>query len=154
MHFSFNLLRIKVLYIFRSLLAHPQKSLHKRHLVCRVRMSVGCGTVVVSLQPCHSQLTLYARNIPNFVCLAPPEDKQVMLETCRGFWFSINWMKIALHWFHYTDILWFTVNKTLVSLSGCLMVSSLWEKRVLNFNCCLQERTVCVVMVKVISSAP
>jgi hypothetical protein len=24
------------------------------------------------------------RNIPSAVCLAPPEDKQVMLETCRG----------------------------------------------------------------------
>jgi hypothetical protein len=31
-----------------------------------------------------SQLTLYARNIPNVVCGAPPEDEQVMLETCRG----------------------------------------------------------------------
>jgi hypothetical protein len=37
----------------------------------------------VKLQPCYSQLT-YARNIPNAVCVAPPEDEQVMLETCRG----------------------------------------------------------------------
>jgi hypothetical protein len=29
-------------------------------------------------------LTLYARNTPNAVCVAPPEDEQVMLETCRG----------------------------------------------------------------------
>jgi hypothetical protein len=41
-------------------------------------------TVAVSLQPCHSHLTLYARTIPNSVCVAPPEDEQVMLETCRG----------------------------------------------------------------------
>jgi hypothetical protein len=26
-----------------------------------------------------------------------------MLETCRGHWFSINWMKNASRWFHYTD---------------------------------------------------
>jgi hypothetical protein len=26
-----------------------------------------------------------------------------MLETCRGPWFPINWMKIASRWFHYTD---------------------------------------------------
>jgi uncharacterized protein YfbU (UPF0304 family) len=32
----------------------------------------------------HSQLTLYARDIPNAVCEAPPEEEQVMLETCRG----------------------------------------------------------------------
>jgi hypothetical protein len=70
--------------MFRSLLARPQEALHKRHLVYCVRiMSVGCGTVAVSLQ-CHSQLTLYARNITNVICVAPPEDEQVMLETRTG----------------------------------------------------------------------
>jgi hypothetical protein len=49
MHFSFNLLRIKGLYMFRALLAHPQEALHKWHLVYCVRiMSVGCGTVAVN----------------------------------------------------------------------------------------------------------
>jgi hypothetical protein len=33
MHFLFNPLRIKAVYMFRALLAHPQKVLHKRHLV-------------------------------------------------------------------------------------------------------------------------
>jgi hypothetical protein len=75
---------IKDLYMFRALLAHLQYVLHKRHLVYCLRMSVGCGTVAVSLQSYHSQLTLYARNIPNAVCLAPPEDEQIMLKTCRG----------------------------------------------------------------------
>jgi hypothetical protein len=43
MHFSFNLLRIKGLYMFRALLGHLQEALHKRHLVYCVRvMSVGC----------------------------------------------------------------------------------------------------------------
>jgi hypothetical protein len=32
-HFLFSLLRIKGLYMFRALLAHPQEALHKRHLV-------------------------------------------------------------------------------------------------------------------------
>jgi hypothetical protein len=59
------------------------------------------------------QLTLYARNIRNSVCVAPPEDEQVILETCRGPWFSINWMKSASRWFHYTDILWCTASKIL-----------------------------------------
>jgi hypothetical protein len=41
-HFSFNLLRIKGIYMFRALLAHPQEVLHKRQLVYCVRiMSVG-----------------------------------------------------------------------------------------------------------------
>jgi hypothetical protein len=74
---------------FLGLLAHPQEALHKRNLVYCVRiMSVGCGTVAV--QACLSQLTLYARNIPNAVCVASPKDEQVMLETCRGISFSIN----------------------------------------------------------------
>jgi hypothetical protein len=105
-------------------------------------MSVGCGTVAVKLQPCHSQLTLHARNLPIaicaappedeqvmqpcqskltlyacslpiVICVAPPEDEQVMLETRRGSWFSINWMKSTSCWFYYTDILWRTVSKIL-----------------------------------------
>jgi hypothetical protein len=63
---------------------------------------IDCGTVVVSLLPCHSQLILYACNIPNAVCVTPPEDEQVMLETCRGHWFSVNWKKSVSHWFNYT----------------------------------------------------
>jgi hypothetical protein len=103
MHFSFNLLKIKGLYMFWALLTHPQEALLKRHLVYCVRMSVGCSTVPEKLQPCHSQLTLYARNIPNAVCAPPPEDEQLMLETRTGLWFSINWMKIESWWFHSTD---------------------------------------------------
>jgi hypothetical protein len=42
MRFSFNLLRIKGLYMFLALLARPQEALHKRHLVyCMHVMSVG-----------------------------------------------------------------------------------------------------------------
>jgi hypothetical protein len=42
MQFLFSLLRIKVLYMFRALLAHLQKALHKRRFVyCVLVMSVG-----------------------------------------------------------------------------------------------------------------
>jgi hypothetical protein len=69
--------------MFRALIAHPPEALHKRRLVYCLRIkSVGCGTVAVS--PWHSQLTLYARSVPNAVSAVPPEDEQVMLETCRG----------------------------------------------------------------------
>jgi hypothetical protein len=60
-------------------------------------------TAAVSLNSCNSQLTLYARNISNAVCVAHPEDEQVMLETCRGPWFSIHWMNSASRWFHCID---------------------------------------------------
>jgi Zn-finger protein len=49
MHFSSNLLRIRGLFMFRVLLAHPREVLNKRHLVYCVRtISVGCGTIAVS----------------------------------------------------------------------------------------------------------
>jgi hypothetical protein len=50
MHFLFILLRIKGLYMFQALLAHPQESLHKQHLVyCVHVMSVGCTRIDVPL---------------------------------------------------------------------------------------------------------
>jgi hypothetical protein len=56
MHFVFSLLRIKGLYMFRTLLAHPQEVLHKRHLVYCVRVVSGLhqdwsGTGVCSACP-------------------------------------------------------------------------------------------------------
>jgi hypothetical protein len=46
--------------MFRTLLAHPQEALHKPKLVYCVRViSVGCT-------------------------VQPPEDEQVILETCKG----------------------------------------------------------------------
>jgi hypothetical protein len=51
MHVLFSLLRIKGLYMFQALLAHPKEVLHKQHLVYCVRvMSVGCGAFAVTLQ--------------------------------------------------------------------------------------------------------
>jgi hypothetical protein len=89
----------KASYMFRALLVHPQEALNKRQLVyCVCIVSVGWATIAV-------KLTLYAWNIPNAVCAALPEDDQVMLETCRGPWFSINWMKSSSRWSHYTEVL-------------------------------------------------
>jgi hypothetical protein len=34
--------------------------------------------------PGSNQLTYPARNIPSAVCVAPPEDEEVMLESYRG----------------------------------------------------------------------
>jgi hypothetical protein len=71
-HILLNLLWIKDLYIFRALLAHLPKALHKRDLVYYVRvMSVGC----------YQGWSGTTRSI---FCAAPPEDEQLMLETCRG----------------------------------------------------------------------
>jgi hypothetical protein len=57
MHFIFRLLRIKVLYMFRALLAHPQEALHKRHLVyCVSVMSVGCTKIGVYHVPLGERL--------------------------------------------------------------------------------------------------
>jgi hypothetical protein len=46
MHFLFNLLRIKGLYMFQALLAHLQELLNKQHLVyCAHVKSVGCTRI-------------------------------------------------------------------------------------------------------------
>jgi hypothetical protein len=91
------------------------------HYLLILRRRCTNGTWYIACVHCNRvtalQLTLYARNIPNAVCVAPPEDEQVMLETRRGPWFSINWMTGTSRWFHYTDILWCTVSKTLSSSS-------------------------------------
>jgi hypothetical protein len=44
-------------------------------------------------------------NIPNAICVAPPEDEHVMFKTCTGPWFSINWKDSAPCWFHCTALL-------------------------------------------------
>jgi hypothetical protein len=78
MHFLFSLLRIKVLYIFRALLAHPQEVLHIWHFVyCVCVMSVGCTRTEAST-------SILAQPTDITACVVPPEDEQVTLETCRG----------------------------------------------------------------------
>jgi hypothetical protein len=59
--------------MFRALLAHPQEALTNSSQLA-----------VPRLQFHSNRGTLYARNIPSAVCSEPPEDEQVMLETCRG----------------------------------------------------------------------
>jgi hypothetical protein len=86
---------------------------------------IACVLCHLAVARCHSQLTLYAWNIPNAVCVAPPENEQVMLETCRGSWCYINWMKSASRWFYYTEILWCTISKTNgLKCLGCFMLLS------------------------------
>jgi hypothetical protein len=43
MHFLFSLLRIKALYMFRALLAHPQEVLHKPYFVNCVSSAPGAA---------------------------------------------------------------------------------------------------------------
>jgi hypothetical protein len=65
--------------MFRALFAHPQEAHHKRHLVyCVCVMSEAEAEASILVQP--ADIT----NIPSAVCVAPPEDEQAMLETCRG----------------------------------------------------------------------
>jgi hypothetical protein len=67
--------------MFRALLAHPQEALQQRHLVYCMRVtSVGCTRIGVLVQPTDVTRKQYTK------CrgVTPPEDEQVMLETCRG----------------------------------------------------------------------
>jgi hypothetical protein len=63
--------------MFPALLANLQEALHNQQLVYCVRiMSAGCNQ--------GSTPTLVARNIPIAVYATPPEDEQVVVETCTG----------------------------------------------------------------------
>jgi hypothetical protein len=70
-------IRIKGLYKFRALLAHPQEALHTRDLVYCVRvMLVGCYRGAANW---HNTLAIY--QVPSAKRLLV--DEQLMLETCR-----------------------------------------------------------------------
>jgi hypothetical protein len=60
--------------MFRALHVHLQEALHEQHMVyCVPVMSFGCtrnGIVLMHYTMCR--------------CATPPEDEQVMLETCAG----------------------------------------------------------------------
>jgi hypothetical protein len=62
-HFSFNLLRIKGLYMFRALLAYPQEALHKRHLVYCVLCQLAATRIGVELVS-PTQVPLQPSNHP------------------------------------------------------------------------------------------
>jgi hypothetical protein len=69
-----------------------------------------CQLTVVRLQCNRSTANwhyTYAIYKGTFMKHLPTEDEQVMSEKCRGSWFSINWMKSASRWSHYTDILYY-----------------------------------------------
>jgi hypothetical protein len=67
---SFNLLRIKGLYMFRPLLARLRESLHRRNLVYWVRiMSVGCGTVEVIIRAQYTKCLIYNIFVSNLMSL-------------------------------------------------------------------------------------
>jgi hypothetical protein len=96
MRFPFNLLRIKGLYAFRTLLAHPQEAQNKRHLVYCVRiMWVGCGTVAVSCRMKSESRWFHYTDIP---------WRTVSHYT------DIPWCTVS----HYTDIPWCTVRKKII----------------------------------------
>jgi hypothetical protein len=92
MHFSFSLLRIRVSLCFEHYL-----------LILRRRNTNGTWYIAwCQLAATRNGVKLLS-STPTSACVAPPEDKQVMLRTCRVHWFSINWMKSASRWLNYTD---------------------------------------------------
>jgi hypothetical protein len=85
MHFLFSLLRVKGLYMFRALLAQLQELLHKWHWVsvCMLCQLAAPGLEWKSNPGAANWRNTHTHNIPNAICVAPPEDEQLMFETCR-----------------------------------------------------------------------
>jgi hypothetical protein len=91
MQFLFSLLRIKDLYMFRALLAHPYEVLHKQHLVyCMRVMSVGCTRAGVPLQSLSSTSWGWAsnaRNTPRPLILKKLNKKCITLVSL--YWYTV-----------------------------------------------------------------
>jgi hypothetical protein len=67
--------------MFRALFAHHQEALHIQQLVYVVRiMSAASYTPTLVAAIRHN----IAQNIPIVAYAVPPEDGQVVVETCRG----------------------------------------------------------------------
>jgi hypothetical protein len=72
MHFLFNLVRVKDLYTFGALLAHPQEAIHKRQLVYMRVISVGCTRIGVFHTPILVQPTDITNTQYTKFCLRSP----------------------------------------------------------------------------------
>jgi hypothetical protein len=91
MHFSFNLLRIRGhLHVSSTTCSSSGGDTQTTFGILRA-YNVSCSAVARLQLHCSGTATV-------------PQHKQGVLETCRGTWFSLNWMKSASRWFHYTDI--------------------------------------------------
>jgi hypothetical protein len=113
---------------WQTLEADTEHSVLEKH--CKLQ-DVGAHSTLQWHEVCSSKEKNFNHYFPftqgqHRVHNSSPEDEQVMLETCRGLWFSINWMESASRWFHYTDVMWCTVSKTLSS-SPCLSVRRYFE---------------------------
>jgi hypothetical protein len=104
-NFFYNVTTIWFISVFRRTKTSPQHY-RKPCLAGKAEVTINYSHSISIMKPTWRafiqfienqgpQLILYVRNILNAVCVAPPKDEQVMLETCRGPWFSINWMKSA-----------------------------------------------------------
>jgi hypothetical protein len=72
MHIVLNWLRIKGLYTFRALLAHPQEVLNTTwYTACVLCQLAAPGSEFHAI-------------FQSAVCVPPPKDEHIMLETCRG----------------------------------------------------------------------
>jgi hypothetical protein len=175
MHFLFSLLRMKCLYLFRALLAHPQEALNKRHLVyCVCVMSVGCTRIDNKLNKrCITLVSLYWWLV-HHICwfcgwqkmawgslstvvngILSDASSVFVLERKATFevqelnWISINW-NWSNRWSNMegggSKLQLLRVFK-LLPCSECCMLSSGWFTSVCSLNANVSEHYVCSVFI-------
>jgi hypothetical protein len=109
MNILFNLLRIKDLYMFRALLAHPQETLHTWHLIYCLRVtSVGCTILVQPTHITRKQYTKYR------LCSASWR----WASNARNMWGPLILNKLTENCITLVSLYWYTmtqVSKTLMS---------------------------------------
>jgi hypothetical protein len=107
--------------MFRALLTHLQEALHKRHLLYAAPgLEFHSNPGAANWHNTHASVFR----------VAPSEDEQVMLETCRGLLFLINWIKNASRWFYCIDTLIIDVlceDQYGLKFCNCVIHSQSWS---------------------------
>jgi hypothetical protein len=109
-------------------LIENQEPLHVSRITCS--FSEGATqTAFGILRACHLSWLCYdcseTVTVPQPTDIIRTQRTKCRLFNARNIWgslFSVNWIKSAWRWFHYTDVLWCTVSKTLF-VCGCLSVA-------------------------------
>jgi hypothetical protein len=76
--------------MFQTLFAHLQEALFIQKLVYFVRIYVGWLLPGLEWNSTPNLVAASRQNIPTVLYAVPPEDEQIVFETCRGCIFVIN----------------------------------------------------------------
>jgi hypothetical protein len=132
MHFLINLLRIKGLFMFRTLLAHPQEVLHMHNLVyCTRVIFVGCTRIEVRVHQDWSWTSILVQ---------PTDITRTQYTQCRLCSTSWGWASYVRNMYRplilnklnkncitLVSLHWYTMMQVNKTLTLTLLMSYIWS---------------------------